>query len=597
MGIWHYEEAPLNGGAPGDAYKSVFNGSGMKQAAVLAREAIQNSVDAAQDPDEPVRVDFRFRRLEGAERRDFETAAGLDEMLAREPDLGLPASNILRRTDGPLDLLYIDDYGTTGLHGDPTDPSSNLRKLLMDLGGSEKAQDGGGTGGSYGFGKAVYSSNSRIGTIFAFSRTENADGAPLSLLMGCAYQSGHTREGIRYTGRAWLGLGLVVPGHGVRYDPLLGEEAEHAAEALGFERDGDDPGTSLLLIDAGVEPEDVVAGIEDWWWPRIEARLLDADVFTAWGEVYRPRPKKRAHLKPFIDAYDSAVGKVDIPGKQARKVFNRLSGLNIGDFGAVVLDDSEVENPLGEGYEERLDTVALVRGPLMVVQYHRKWRASSTAPPVVGCFRAHSDIDHILKLAEPPAHDRWDPEAQRLAAYDEEAPKIVESVLSRIRKSFRDFQNAAKPPAPPKPRRLAKLERNLASWFGVGPKNGPVNPDPNPAPISLRPYGPHIRLDGDHLRASGHVEIGFAGDPAAPDMPFRVRLTLKVAEEDGVSGSDPIPLSLTPQSPLKPIGDDFWVGVVTPDRPACIDFESAPYDPSWTVQLVPEVLPVEESTS
>jgi hypothetical protein len=76
-----------------------------------------------------------------------------------------------------------------------------------------------------------------------------------------------------------------------------------------------------------------------------------------------------------------------------------------------------------------------------------------------------------------------------------------------------------------------------------------------------------------------------------------VRLTLKVAEEDGVSGSDPIPLALSPQSPLEPIDDDFWIGVVTPDHPVRIDFESEAYDPSWTVQLVPEVLPVEEGTS
>jgi hypothetical protein len=68
------------------------------------------------------------------------------------------------------------------LRGDPTQPSSNLRKLLMDLGGSGKAQDRTGSGGSYGFGKAVYSSNSRVGTVFAFSRTSDAEGAPLSVL-------------------------------------------------------------------------------------------------------------------------------------------------------------------------------------------------------------------------------------------------------------------------------------------------------------------------------------------------------------------------------------------------------------------------------
>ena len=241
--------------------------------------------------------------------------------------------------------------------------------------------------------------------------------------------------------------------------------------------------------------------------------------------------------------------------------------------------------------------MAPVRGPLMVVEYHRKWRPSATAPPAVGCFLADGDIDRVLKLSEPPAHDRWDPEAQRLATYDEEAPEIVRSVLARIKRSFREFQNAAKPPAPPKARRLTKLERRLASWFGVGPPKSPNPPGPNPAPVSLRPYGPHIRLDGDRLRASGHVEIGFTGAKDAPGLPFRVRLTLKVAEEDGVSGSDPIPLTLSPETGLKEDDGGFWKGFVAPDHPVRIDFESEAYDPSWTVQLVPEVLPVEEGTS
>ena len=49
-----------------------------------------------------------------------------------------------------------------------------------------------------------------------------------------------TRDGVRYTGRAWLGQGVEVPGHGVRYAPLTGDAAERSAEALGFEREGED---------------------------------------------------------------------------------------------------------------------------------------------------------------------------------------------------------------------------------------------------------------------------------------------------------------------------------------------------------------------
>jgi hypothetical protein len=175
--------------------------------------------------------------------------------------------------------------------------------------------------------------------------------------------------------------------------------------------------------------------------------------------------------------------------------------------------------------------------------------------------------------------------------------RTVEIVLARIKRGFRDFQNSAKPPAPPRPKRLTKLERDLASWFGVGPKGRPPPPTPNPAPISLRPYGPHIHMDGESLRATGHIEIALTADSEGSEVPFRVRLSLKVAEEDGVSSTDPVPLSITPQCALEALGEDFWLGSVSADAPAHISFESAPYDPSWTVQFVPEVLPVEEETT
>ena len=74
---WHYEKLPLNGGAPGAAYRSIFIGSGKVRAANLAREAIQNSVDAAKDSEVSVRVDFRFRRLEGSARKEFMNACAL----------------------------------------------------------------------------------------------------------------------------------------------------------------------------------------------------------------------------------------------------------------------------------------------------------------------------------------------------------------------------------------------------------------------------------------------------------------------------------------------------------------------------------------
>jgi hypothetical protein len=126
---WVYEPTPLNGGAPGDAYKSTFNGAGKKPAAVLAREALQNSVDAASDPNATVRVEFRFKALSGDAKIKFEEAWGLEEMRDRAELLGVPKGSILHDPTADLTLLYINDFETTGLAGDPTETSSKLRKL------------------------------------------------------------------------------------------------------------------------------------------------------------------------------------------------------------------------------------------------------------------------------------------------------------------------------------------------------------------------------------------------------------------------------------------------------------------------------------
>lgn len=590
--IWQYEETPLNGGAPGDAFKSIFNGSGKSHAETLAREAIQNSVDAAATSGTSVRVDFRFARVEGQDRERFEDAASLSELRAREPGLGLLRGNALVELERPLDLLYIDDYETTGLRGDPTSPSSNLRKLLMDLGGSGKAHQEEASGGSYGFGKAVYSSTSRIGAIFAFSRTLDGEGEPVSLLMGCAYHEGHEFDETSWTGRAFNGTATTIEGSGTRYDPYRGEAAEKLASRLGFNRD-DGLGTSVLILDSGVTPQHVLTGIEDWWWPRIVAGCLDATVVSEDGEELTPRPKKRRHLKPFIDAFYCARGQTPpLTGELEQFEFNRSEGVGTGVIGLIVVDDSEEANPFGEIYEQRLDTVALLRSPLMVVDYHQKWRSSTVGPVVVGCFIAHGDVDYMLKLSEPPDHSRWDPDADRLLKYSEEAPAIVRSVLNRIRNYYKKFQSAAQPPAPARPKRLEKLERALASWFGVGPKGGSSGPDPNPAPVSLRPDEVELSLEDGSLRARGGVEIGLT-ENAGASQGFRVRLELQVAEEEGVSAKDPIPLEVSSETQLELQSNGYWLGHVAGDELVRIDFVSAPYDPEWTVRFLPEVLPVE----
>jgi hypothetical protein len=174
---WVYEPTPPMGGATGGAYANTISGTGMELGAVLAREAIQNSVDAASGDDVCVRVRFEVRELRGAAKREFVAAAGLSDMRSRLSVLKLPPSNCLTNLEHdavPIRNLIVEDFRTTGLAGDWRSDKSNFRRFLLSLGDDAKLDDDKRTGGSYGYGKSVYSSNSSVTLIFAYSRTRDA---------------------------------------------------------------------------------------------------------------------------------------------------------------------------------------------------------------------------------------------------------------------------------------------------------------------------------------------------------------------------------------------------------------------------------------
>lgn len=589
MPKWIYEERPLNGGAGGEAFRIVFNGSGMEPAATLAREAIQNSVDASLVPASEVEVDFRIRELIGDERAAFEAATNLDEIARRTDYLDLPRGHALQDRNRPLRLLYIEDRRTTGLSGDPTEGSSKLRKLLMEIGGSEKTMEEH-SGGSYGFGKAVYGGSSRIATIVAYSRTTNGDDQPLSVLMGCTYHRAHTFDGEATTGRGFFGTPVEVQGKGVRFDPITGNDADRLAAELGMQREEGDIGTSILIIDTPIQMNDICHGIEEYWWPRLQERLLDVVLIDANGEELHPKTRARRDLKPFIDAFDAALQRSPpISGRVGFKKFNKQAGHSVGALGLAVMREDEEEAAEELDLPERQDTIALIRSPLMVVEYYGK--RSIGVPPVAGAFVADDEIDGILRRSEPPEHDRWSANALRLDQVSGEGA-LVKSVHSRVWRELKEFQKKAKPEEGKKPRRLLRLERALADWFGSTTKKSSVPGEHDPTPVSIRP---NVRVEASDggLTLRGSLEIALKSDASETDLAVRIELSCLVREEDGVSSTDPVPISVDHGPDVESHGE-YWVGVLTPQKPIVVSIESEPYDPSWTVRFVPEVKPVQE---
>src|SRR6266705_6861315 len=109
---WTFQRTSPMGGATGEAFVNTLYGTGMPPAAVLAREAIQNSSDAAKAPGEKkVRVVFRRVTLEGNAKAGFIKTLHLQENFApRRRELEVQKGSCLEKlsdTSKPLRLLYI----------------------------------------------------------------------------------------------------------------------------------------------------------------------------------------------------------------------------------------------------------------------------------------------------------------------------------------------------------------------------------------------------------------------------------------------------------------------------------------------------------
>lgn len=476
---WNLERFGRRGGISGEGVRLLLEASGFKSREdLVVREALQNSVDAHDDiKGHKVRVVFRKVLLTGKAKREFVEALALNE-LSKISGLvkTLPDESPLRRLEssGPLSLLYIEDFNTKGLGGGLADLTGNYYRLLFLVGDAMKAETDEELGGSYGYGKSVYSSNSATSTIVSFSvfePTAKTNGS-YARLLGSTFQKSFSHGGKDYTGRGWLGGAITKDDDP---DPLEDTEAMRLAQELGFQkRTKSEYGTSILLVGTEISGTDlsiprIREAVETWWWPRYLEDRLDIELYENGIKKEPPRPKQRADLKPYIDCYLQLSNGNGSEVSVSKFNAHPDTGFQMGSIAlkAVSEDSFSGRNPDEPGPGAR--RVAMMRGPLMVVEYHAF--GSERREPFVGAYRASPDLNQYLRLSEPKEHHRWDPKARRLQL-QRHGSDVVDSVLRRCNSQVRDFQ-ASLAPKKEQPRdRLDTMDRLLGNAFSARPGGG-----------------------------------------------------------------------------------------------------------------------------
>ena len=518
------------GGAHDGAYRLPLAGSGLLREHKLAREAIQNSVDARRK-DDVVRVRFSLERV-GKERL---------EAIGKDLQLSDPGGPIKRSQYAQIDsdgasqgILFIDDFGTLGLTGPSTatntgDLESRYYRLLLGFGVADDSEES--RGGSFGFGKSTYWEASGVNTVAFYSVFEPSEatrGKHARLIVSGLYNT-HDYLEDTYTGRAWFGNRETDSFCG----PLVDDDAHRMARRLGFEvRQPGNWGTSVMILGCDLDVNRIREGIENHWWPRIVDGQLSIQLVENNEVVKPPDPKSSKALASYIRAYQIAQAQSAVNDEDAvARSFSKSKGREVG-WCAIVPADRDDYPPEDERPHDMkpmypdINEVALIRSPRMVVTYHEL----RTGPDVVGVYVADNEIDPVLKLAEPPDHTRWAEDSPRLT--NQQDKTFVKGIVGRIRRVADELRARLRGDAEDAVGTPGAMEEYLGRLFSV--RRGGVTPPPPPPPASNVVVRSDYRIEerGGSFAVAGRATVAAHPRYVGPDFDCVASLRVEALQND-----------------------------------------------------------------
>ena len=257
-----------------------------------------------------------------------------------------------------------------------------------------------------------------------------------------------------FTGRHWWGQAAA----GGAVLPIRGKAADQLAASVGMPSVPEgQKGTTILILqprwsmtdgseeDSDFDPVEArniarkrVAQSLIWYvWPRVIDGSLDLSVRWFGADVELSDPANDPRLKPFVKAYQLALGERKA-GKfehraeiDCQRPIQNLGALGLVQRVAQVTTEDDYLGPPGP-----LRHVALMRDTRLVVQYLR-------CPPALdrweyaGVFVTDPDVDRVFAASEPPTHDYWSKDS-----LPERRDKVFVNVaLKKVGAEAREFAN------------------------------------------------------------------------------------------------------------------------------------------------------------
>lgn len=370
----------------------------------LAREIIQNSLDARESASTPVVVTFD---LETIKRSAVPGMAQLKDICQRcanfwprDPEKSFFENAIELCAENEINALRISDFNTLGVVGKDDDRLNDRSwySLIRCSGSSSKE---GGEGGSYGIGKNAPFAASSLRTVLYTTRTSKKATA----FQGVARLVTHEKSaGTKAQNIGFLG---GSKGQSIR-------DADQIPEKFRREQRGTDVVILGFITGKDWQGQLRLSVLENFWpaihFGDLEVRIGDLEITKeSLAHLLEESQKDEISAHYYYEAFTS---------KQAVHHSATLPNLKKVDL---YLHTGEVEMP---------KRVAMVRKSGMVI-YHKMFRA---AVPYCGVFLCRNDDGNArLRAMEPPRHDVWDADFPDKGANKHIEKEFIDYIKESIR--------------------------------------------------------------------------------------------------------------------------------------------------------------------
>lgn len=481
---WGFRESPADGGK--DFGNAAVYATPMAVKTIV-REDGQNSLDAA--PRSEVTIRFRLVELAPNTKRYERVLRSLrfDALQERieaieaasefESKLGTKlAAGLEHILEERLLLLFVDDFGTRGMQGGEFDSTKSFAALARDNLNSRKEEQT--AGGVFGLGAKVNIACSQLSTVIFASKVkgEEANGIRIIGRSELTYHKlGSGRGATEFAGPGWLGragaTGAIESAWVSEDDQLLDDLMIRRDRLPIGVRPSDSSGTTIMVVgfaDPQTESGGSTQQLADSFveaaainfWPAMMRGSLSIWVERFIGDDNDPvksekvDPRSVPGVSQLCDAWDKHVSgnetpvliapgdvacvtvPLTVPATKPRARGVKSHDEITADCQLIV----RLAEPDDAASDPRVGHVAYVRGRAMVTRYQprsgsvggRPFHAMLLAGTLVGRGAEQVAAEQFLRMAEPPAHDRWSYNADLGERFARGGRKALDEFHSRV---------------------------------------------------------------------------------------------------------------------------------------------------------------------